>query len=373
MRGRMSEPKLSALRRGHPVSEAAAAAIRLTILPASPTLATLDRAHSALALEKACAAEALALEKARAAEALEVEKARAAKALEVEKARAAEALALEKECSTEALALEKARAAEALAREGGEAAERARTELERVLEMRVRAGVAEICAEERVHLRAVEAQLAALRDREVEKEVARRSEDATALWTQLAELEREMDILRRSNSARGFVGEERIASFLRREWPASENKAVVTRADVERFEADVASISERDGHALIGGVFVSCRSDNIPGKGPLKLEMMPGRGGSSIPLLFAAITDGQASDLAWLKGVLNVFLTVAQNTHADSAARRGGGDVEEDRHRHMHRHMHRGAHPRNQGGRGAAGALLQPGRRVQGDGRRRPR
>eukprot|EP00798_Chlamydomonas_sp_ICE-L_P027834 gene27835-7204_t len=250
-----------------------------TILPASPTLATLNKELSAVAYS-------LKLEKVRLADALELEKVRLADALELEKVRLADALKLEKERLADDLQLEKTRFADALEKERRDsvvAVQRERSALSSVLEMRVRAGIAEGCAEERVQLRNVEANLASLRDREIEKEVARKTDDTKALRMQLADLEREMDILRRSNSARGAVGEERIASFLRREWPKSEvrdmsksphtcdiwwfaspssfiavevkNKGVVTRSDVERFESDVANISERNGRAFIGGVF----------------------------------------------------------------------------------------------------------------------
>ena len=313
-----------------------------TILPASPTLATLNKELSAVAYS------------------LKLEKVRLADALELEKLRLDDALKLEKERLDDDLQLEKARFADALEKERRDsvvAVQRERSALSSVLEMRVRAGIAEGCAEERVQLRNVEANLASLRDREIEKEVARKTDDTKALRMQLADLEREMDILRRSNSARGAVGEERIASFLRREWPTSEvrdmsksphtcdiwwfaspssfiavevkNKGVVTRSDVERFESDVANISERNGRAFIGGVFVSCRSENIPDKGPLKLVMMPGRGGVSIPIIFAGFTDCKDEDLVWLKGVLHVFMTVAQYEQNKDSSTNSISDVED--------------------------------------------
>eukprot|EP00798_Chlamydomonas_sp_ICE-L_P029980 gene29980-18052_t len=335
-----------------------------TILPASPTLATLNKELSAVAyslkLEKVRLADALELEKVRLADALKLEKERLEDDLQLEKARLADDLQLEKTRLADDLQLEKTRFADALEKERRDsvvAVQRERSALSSVLEMRVRAGIAEGCAEERVQLRNVEANLASLRDREIEKEVARKTDDTKALRMQLADLEREMDILRRSNSARGAVGEERIASFLRREWPTSEvrdmsksphtcdiwwfaspssfiavevkNKGVVTRSDVERFESDVANISERNGRAFIGGVFVSCRSENIPDKGPLKLVMMPGRGGVSIPIIFAGFTDCKDEDLVWLKGVLHVFMTVAQYEQNKDSSTNSISDVED--------------------------------------------
>eukprot|EP00798_Chlamydomonas_sp_ICE-L_P013302 gene13302-19145_t len=200
-----------------------------TILPASPTLATLNKELSAVAyslkLEKVRLADALELEKVRLADALKLEKERLDDDLQLEKARLADDLQLEKARLADDLQLEKTRFADALEKERRDsvvAVQRERSALSSVLEMRVRAGIAEGCAEERVQLRNVEANLASLRDREIEKEVARKTDDTKALRMQLADLEREMDILRRSNSARGAVGEERIASFLRREWPTSE-------------------------------------------------------------------------------------------------------------------------------------------------------
>eukprot|EP00798_Chlamydomonas_sp_ICE-L_P023447 gene23447-17327_t len=324
-----------------------------TILPASPTLATLNKELSAVAYS-------LKLEKVKLADALELEKVRLADALKLEKERLDDDLQLEKARLADDLQLEKTRFADALEKERRDsvvAVQRERSALSSVLEMRVRAGIAEGCAEERVQLRNVEANLASLRDREIEKEVARKTDDTKALRMQLADLEREMDILRRSNSARGAVGEERIASFLRREWPTSEvrdmsksphtcdiwwfaspssfiavevkNKGVVTRSDVERFESDVANISERNGRAFIGGVFVSCRSENIPDKGPLKLVMMPGRGGVSIPIIFAGFTDCTDEDLVWLKGVLHVFMTVAQYEQNKDSSTNSISDVED--------------------------------------------
>eukprot|EP00798_Chlamydomonas_sp_ICE-L_P017300 gene17300-23609_t len=243
------------------------------------------------------------------------ERSTAASALELEKIRFADAL--EKERVKFANALEKERRAVTVA------VEKERFELERVLETRVRAGVAQGCAEERVQLQAVEALLAALRDREIEKEVARRTVDTKVLRMQLADLEREMEILRRSNSARGAVGEERISSFLRREWPTSEVRDM--SQSPHTCELWWYCASNKGG----GGGDSFCRSSNGSN------GTSPHRGRVGFNSTSKDDDRDGGGDLVWLKGVLNVFLTVTHYEHNRAASSsRVSSSEDEDRRKH---------------------------------------
>eukprot|EP00798_Chlamydomonas_sp_ICE-L_P014367 gene14367-20368_t len=143
------------------------------------------------------------------------------------------------------------------------------------------------------------------------------------LKQRLEETNAALDISRRSNHGKRSVGEHCVASFLRDAFPESEvsdtsrnahacdlwmtpdtasgafyafeckNKGTITtKGDVMKFYADVTRLVEKHGSKFMGGVFVSCRTINIPGKGGLRLEVHAGR-----PVIFAGCDNGEFS---WL-------------------------------------------------------------------------
>lgn len=158
------------------------------------------------------------------------------------------------------------------------------------------------------------------------------------LKRQLAEVTEALDISRRSNYGKGAVGEHFVASCLRTIFTDCEvvdtsrtphacdlwmhlnpgsgyffafeckNKVAITsKGDVSKFYSDVESLSEKHGSKFLGGVFVSCKTCNIPGKGPLKIEILKNK----TPILFIGI-DSQIGSGSWFHDIIKIFVSVAQ-------------------------------------------------------------
>jgi hypothetical protein len=131
-----------------------------------------------------------------------------------------------------------------------------------------------------------------------ETEVNRNNQTILNLRSTLQKQTEEIARLRNSNSGKGCLGEGLIEEMLRANFPANEirntsavghscdiimtdaqNRAVVfesknrqsiSKADVDRFRSDVQNMADN----VIGGVFVSLRCANIPGLGPLAVELI---------------------------------------------------------------------------------------------------
>jgi hypothetical protein len=159
--------------------------------------------------------------------------------------------------------------------------------------------------------------------------------ESALLKQKLEKMTAELDISRRSNHGKGAAGEHCVASFLRTTFPESEindtsrishscdlwmspypasgsfyafeckNKGTITtKGDISKFYADLNSLTEKHGSKFMGGVFVSCRTNNIPGKGGLSIEVHAGR-----PVIFVGFDN---SDFLWFAEILKVFMGIAE-------------------------------------------------------------
>jgi len=89
------------------------------------------------------------------------------------------------------------------------------------------------------------------------------------------------------------------------------NKATITRDDVVKFEGDILNISNQMiGKKLVGGVFVSLRSINIPTKGELRLEYK-----EEVPLLYMGINED--SEMCMLSKYVKMLWTMHREDGED--------------------------------------------------------
>ena len=134
------------------------------------------------------------------------------------------------------------------------------------------------------------------------------------LREELAEKQRTIDVMSRTNAARGNVGEDEVARALAAAFPSAavsdasrvkqacdlhvafpdgrvlavevKNKGTVTPGDVDKFVRDLRALKvSKPGFA--GGVFVSVGCAGIPGKGELFCEMVDG-----LPATYVGFADG---------------------------------------------------------------------------------
>lgn len=154
------------------------------------------------------------------------------------------------------------------------------------------------------------------------------------LQKDLRSKDEELAVLKKTNFGRGVIGESMIADFLRRtysdacvedkshvkhscdiwmtmgngEYFAFESKfkdTINSKGDIDKFYNDVGNMS-RDAKFL-GGVFVSCKTSNIPGKGSLCVEVFNDR-----PVMFVGF-ENEGFDGAWLKQCLVILFQLAQH------------------------------------------------------------
>lgn len=152
------------------------------------------------------------------------------------------------------------------------------------------------------------------------------------LEDRLQERERTIELMSKTNAARGNLGEGIVTSALTDAFLDAtitdtskckhagdvhmrladgrvvafevKMKGTVTRADVDKFMYDVKHLRETlEGFAA--AVFISLASRNIPGKGDLCLEVCNG-----IPIVFIGFDDVGADDERFLVRVVNVLLQV---------------------------------------------------------------
>lgn len=164
------------------------------------------------------------------------------------------------------------------------------------------------------------------RDADLRAHVAQLATSAQAgelqrLRDALAAAQADNDRLRGCNHVKGALGEARVMGALQRAFPdwafvdtsargaesdfhmtgaAGEvlavevkNKGVVTAGDVEKSLRDVRELQERLGARLVGYLFVSVRSRNIPRKGGLALEAAHG-----VPVLWYGMDEAPDADVA---------------------------------------------------------------------------
>jgi hypothetical protein len=129
----------------------------------------------------------------------------------------------------------------------------------------------------------------------------------------IVELTKEIGLLKKSNMGKGNKGEALIVNSLKSVFPQylyedtskekqtgdlhmvmeggqrvvfeSKYKETITKQDIEKFYRDVSYL--QDTHSkVVGGVFVSMMTKNIPGIGEFKVEVREG-----VPLLFLGFED----------------------------------------------------------------------------------
>lgn len=128
------------------------------------------------------------------------------------------------------------------------------------------------------------------------------SDEVNRLQVSLREREQEITLLRHSNATKGTQGEQLVGCMLREAFPDYEivdtssrphaadieiidphrgnarviieckSKRCVDRKDLNRFMSDIRT-QQTEAGSVIGAVFVSTQSSNIPGKGPVSVEI----------------------------------------------------------------------------------------------------
>lgn len=190
---------------------------------------------------------------------------------------------------------------------------------------RLHAAYAELCArageagDTRTALTVLASRLDA-RDAEIRAQVSRiadaaHSAEVARMRDALSQLQSENERLRGSNHVKGARGEAAAMASLRRAFPDRvfldtsargaesdfhmvdaeggvlavevKNKAVVTAGDVDKSMRDVRELLERLGGRLVGYLFVSLRTRNIPRKGALALEAVHG-----VPVMWYGLDGG---------------------------------------------------------------------------------
>ncbi len=223
----------------------------------------------------------------------------------------------EVERETWAASLQRAQA-EAAAREA-----RARLQAEQGAEERIRA-VRQEAEEARARVAdsaEMRGTLALLTERVGALASAATTAEVRRLDGELAQARAELDRMRASNRAKGVAGEAAVMDALRgsaafASWVFADtstkggqsdfhmtspcgtrvvavevkNKAVVTLGDVEKSARDIVELSERMGPRLVGYVFASVRTRNVPRKGALRMDRVAG-----VPVLWFG---GEALDVS---------------------------------------------------------------------------
>jgi hypothetical protein len=158
-------------------------------------------------------------------------------------------------------------------------------------------------------------QQAALQQAVVDKNRSERSDEVSRLMGDLEKLRAENDRLRNSNHVKGVYGETLVRSLLQEHLPSwtyvdtsgvghhsdfhmvcphtgrvlaveVKNKGQVTNGDVDKSMRDARELKDRLGSRLVGYMFVSIRTRNIPKRGSLNLDIIDG-----IPILWYGASD----------------------------------------------------------------------------------
>jgi hypothetical protein len=171
----------------------------------------------------------------------------------------------------------------------------------------------------------------------------------TELQCALQRANDKLGVLQRSNAGKGAWGESLLTDYLRNrflDWEVTDTsrskhscdiwmkrgderfvaveskyKASICATDLSKFVTDVDYMGRTNGDALIGAVFVSVRSKNIPGKGELELEYANGR-----PVLYVGFCGEDDLDGPFLKHCICMLVKVGDMVqglvkhNADAAA-----------------------------------------------------
>jgi len=156
---------------------------------------------------------------------------------------------------------------------------------------------------------------------------------------QLAQLQQQLAILRKSNAGKGVLGEATIATYLRHHFPAhelrdtgkikhscdihlkspstsafvaveSKYKETITRQDVDKFLTDVEYMTTTQGASFRAAAFISVRTRNIPGKGELHLEFHKNK-----PLIYIGLPseDAIAPDDPFVSRCIRILLLLGDH------------------------------------------------------------
>jgi hypothetical protein len=153
-----------------------------------------------------------------------------------------------------------------------------------------------------------------------------------AMRERLTEKQRQVDVMCRTNAARGNVGEDAISRAVAAAFPSatvsdaskskqacdihvafpdgrlvaleSKNKGIVTPGDVEKFVRDIRALKVSKAK-FAGGVFVSVASPNIPNKGDLFCEVVDG-----LPATYVGFPESTGLDAEFLAKVVKMHLQV---------------------------------------------------------------
>lgn len=153
------------------------------------------------------------------------------------------------------------------------------------------------------------------------------------LQTSLENQRKMVDMLSKTNSGKGTLGENMLADYFRShftDWSVvdksgckhcgdlwvhradgriliveSKYKEIVTRADVEKFSSDADYVVSTQGSEVLGGLFVSLRSRNIPGKGDMCIEFRNFR-----PFMYVGLRDEHELDGPFVKQCASLIAAI---------------------------------------------------------------
>lgn len=134
----------------------------------------------------------------------------------------------------------------------------------------------------------------------------------------IKEKEKEIVLLKNTNSVKGQIGEGMLATALKRSFPdsciehvgkvahvcdvhmtttdgkkiifESKYKGFIEKSDISKFQNDIETMTNKED--IMGAVFVSFLSKNIPGKGSIYFEIV-----SNCPVMYVAYEDSAEFDI----------------------------------------------------------------------------
>lgn len=155
-----------------------------------------------------------------------------------------------------------------------------------------------------------------------------------ALAKQLIDREYELALLKKTNAAKGALGENLIAHHLRQYFPAAEIydtskikhscdihmkldnryifafeskvKDTITPQDIEKFYRDTEQMVLTNGENFLGAAFISLRTKNIPTKGDLFFDQVKSR-----PVLFIGFPTEDQIDPLLFSSLLKLLTKIA--------------------------------------------------------------
>lgn len=149
----------------------------------------------------------------------------------------------------------------------------------------------------------------------------------------ISEKDRELALLKKTNAAKGALGENLVASYLRSFFPAAEvydtskikhscdihlklegkhvfafeskYKDSITPNDIEKFYRDAEQMAMVEGENFLGAAFISLRTKNIPTKGDLYFDQVKSR-----PILFIGFESEEKIDHMLFSSIIKLFVMI---------------------------------------------------------------